>query len=51
MLQLLIFIVYFMCLLKLPIPTSLVDQSHLTRFRHGYEGLLSHVITRSDLEQ
>ena len=32
MLQLLIFIVHFMCLMKLPIPTSLVDRSHLTRF-------------------
>ena len=27
MLQLLIFIVYFMCLMELPIPTSLIDQS------------------------
>ena len=32
MLQLLIFIVHFMCLMKLPIPTNLVDRSLLTRF-------------------
>ena len=32
MLQLLIFIAHFMCLMELPIPTSLVDRSRLTRF-------------------
>ena len=32
MLQLLIFIVHFMCYMELPIPTSLVDQSLLTQF-------------------
>ena len=38
MLQFLIFIVHFMCLMELPIPTSLVDRSLLTRFHMETKG-------------
>ena len=38
MLQFLIFIVHFMCLMELPIPTSLVDRSILTRFHMETKG-------------
>ena len=38
MLQILIFIVHFMCLMELPIPTSLVDRSLLTRFHMETKG-------------
>ena len=36
-----------MCLMKLPIPTSLVDRSHLTRFHHGYDALFYYRTTLS----
>ena len=39
MLQFLIFIVHFMCLMELPIPTSLVDRSLFDPISHGNEGL------------
>ena len=38
MLQFFIFIVHFMCLMELPIPTSLVDRSLLTRFHMETKG-------------
>ena len=30
---------FFMCLMELPVPTSLIDQSHLTLFYLGYDVL------------
>ena len=36
--QFFIFIVHFMCLMELPIPTSPVDRPHLTRFHMGTMG-------------
>ena len=43
MLQLLIFIVHFMCEMELPIPTSLVDQSLLTQFHMKMKGCFTTV--------
>ena len=36
-----------MCQMKLPIPTSLVNRSHLTRFHHGY----IHCFTKEQLNE
>ena len=50
MLQFLIFIVHFMCLMELPIPTNLVDRSLLTRFHMEglfHEGLFYYRTTLS----
>ena len=38
MLQFLIFVVHFMCLMELPIPTSLVNRSPLIRFHMETKG-------------